>query len=134
MKIKGIVAMLALGAALSALPSSAEARHRHSRSRHHYSTFGVRIYSNPYPVYRSYGYAADPYWNDSYNDDGSYGAWANDSPYPYYGSYRTDSAWGYDSPYPYYGSYRRVYREPVVTFGFHGGHRGYRTQRHHRGR
>jgi hypothetical protein len=121
MKIKGIVAMLALGAALSALPSSAEARHRHSRSRHHYSNFGVRIYANPYPVYGSYGYAADgyaadPYWSDDRYYDRSYGAWDD------------------ESPYPYYRSCRRVYREPVVRFHFHGGHRCYRTHRHYRGR
>ncbi len=114
MKTKGIVAMLALGAALTVLPSSAEARHRFSHARHHHSSFGVRIYANPYPVYRSYGYdygyAADPY---------------------YYGSYNT---WDDGGPYPYYGSYRRVYREPVVRFHFHGGRRCYRSHRYHRGR
>ncbi len=121
MKTKGIVAMLALGAALTVLPSSAEARHRFCRPRHHHSGFGVRVYANPYPVYRSYGYgyAADPYY---YDDD-----------YGYNGYYNGYSTWGDGGPYPYY-SYGRVYREPSIRFSFRGGHRDHRSYRHHRGR
>jgi hypothetical protein len=111
MKTKGIVGALALGAALVVLSSTAEARPRHWRHRHH-GSFGVHIYTQAYP---SYGYYS-PYWGSGYGSDWGYG-------------YRS-SSW-YDDDYDYPLRYR-AYRAPRLSFHFHGSRRCYRSHRHHR--
>ena len=109
MKTRGVVGALALGVALFLLSSTAEARPRHWRHRHHRG-LSVQIYA---PTYPSYGYYS-PYWGSAYGGDWGYG-------------YRSYSPW-YRDDYPRY----RAYRGPRLSFHFHGPRRCYRNHRHYR--
>jgi hypothetical protein len=105
MRIRSLVGALALSAALPlALPSEAQAAHRHSRScGHRYSS---------YDSYRDYGYRDYGYRDHRYRDRGysNYGYRGYSRGYSYRPYYR--SRYYYAPPPGYYYRAPRYYRRP----------------------